>query len=90
MIEYYATRWKIESGFKELKYETGALDNQGRNKNSVENCFEFCCLVVTLTRIYAIKQDRAPKKCFLSVTRHFPFSDVREQIRKEYVEETNF
>ena len=27
-IEYYAARWKIEAGFKELKHELGALDNQ--------------------------------------------------------------
>ena len=38
-IEYYAARWKIEAGFKELKHELGALDNQSRKKNAVENHF---------------------------------------------------
>ena len=28
MIEYYAARWKIESGFKEIKHEISANDSQ--------------------------------------------------------------
>jgi IS4 transposase len=33
MIEKDSARWKIESGFKELKHEIGALKNQARKKD---------------------------------------------------------
>ena len=61
-IEYYAARWKIEAGFKELKHELGALDNQSRKKNAVENHFNFTCTAITLVWIYAIKQESAPDR----------------------------
>jgi len=84
MIEYYAARWKIESGFKELKQELGAIDSQCRNRNAVENHFDLCCLSMTLAWIYAVKQDAAPKR------RHpdrrnsaFSFGDVRRTIAAE-------
>lgn len=84
MIEYYSARWKIESGFKELKHEIGALDSQCRNKNAVENHFKLCCLAMTLTWIYALKRDQAPKR------RHqtrggspFAFADIRRAIARE-------
>ncbi len=35
MIEIYSARWKIESGFKEIKHEIGALDNQARKPYAV-------------------------------------------------------
>ena len=44
MIEYYSARWKIESGFKEIKHEIAALDSQCRNANAVENHFELLLL----------------------------------------------
>ena len=84
MIEYYSARWKIESGFKEIKHEIGALDTQARKRNAVENHFNFCYLAVMLVWIYAMKQEKAPKRRYPNVTRHFSFSDIREQIRKEY------
>jgi len=87
MIENYSARWKIESGFKELKHEIGALDNQARKKESVENHFELCCMAVTMTWIYAIKREKAPTKR-LQNSRMFTFADIREEIRKEYTENT--
>jgi transposase len=39
MIEYYSARWKIESGFKELKHAIGILDSQCRKEQAVENHF---------------------------------------------------
>jgi len=84
MIEYYAARWKIESGFKELKHEVGALDSQCRNEKAVENHFDLCCLSMTLAWIYALNRDECPKR------RHpegkggaFAFADVRRAIGAE-------
>ena len=82
-----SARWKIESGFKELKHEIGAIDNQARKKESVENHFELCCMAVTMTWIYAIKREKAPAKR-LQNSRMFTFADIREEIRKEYTENT--
>lgn len=84
MIEYYAARWKIESGFKELKHEIGALDSQCRNENAVENHFNLCCLSMTLGWIYALNRDEAPKR--LHPNRRsgtFAFADVRRAIAAE-------
>ena len=87
MIENYSARWKIESGFKELKHEIGALDNQARKKDSVENHFELCCMAVTMTWIYAMKRNKAPTKR-LQNSRTFTFADIREEIRKEYTDKS--
>lgn len=84
MIEYYAARWKIESGFKELKHEIGALDSQCRNENAVENHFNLCCLSMTLGWIYALNRDEAPKRLHPSRrTGAFAFADVRRAIAYE-------
>lgn len=82
---WLTARWKIESGFKELKHEIGALDNQARKKESVENHFELCCMAVTMTWIYGMKREKAPTKR-LQNSRTFTFADIREEIRKEYTE----
>jgi len=87
MIESYSARWKIESGFKELKHEIGALDNQARKKESVENHFELCCMAVTMTWIYAMKREKAPAKRLQNLT-IFTFADIREEIRKEYTDKS--
>lgn len=89
MIEYYSARWKIESGFKEIKHEIGAIDNQARKRNAVENHFELCCLATSMVWIYAMKQEKAPARRFPDSTRHFSFSDIRREIRKKYFGETN-
>ena len=84
MIEYYAARWKIESGFKELKHEIGALDSQCRNENAVENHFNLCCLSMTLGWIYALNRSEAPKR--LHPDRRsgaFAFADIRRAIAAE-------
>lgn len=84
MIEFYSARWKIESGFKELKHEVGAIDSQCRKPDAVENHFNICCLAMTLAWIYAIKQNKAPSR------RHpkpnstaFAFADIRRQLATE-------
>lgn len=91
MIEFYSARWKIESGFKELKHEVGALDSQCRKENAVENHFNLCCLAMTLTWTYALKMQKAPNR------RHpkpnsttFAFADVRRAIMAEKRRDTDF
>lgn len=90
MIEYYSARWKIESGFKELKHELGALDNQARKKDSVENHFSLCCLAMTLTWIHAMKQEKAPPRYHPKpYCSSYSFSDARKQIEREYIKPIN-
>lgn len=83
-IEYYSARWKIESGFKELKHEVGALDSQCRNELAVENHFNLCCFATSVAWIYALHSKTAPAR--LHPTRRsnaFAFADVRRQIAAE-------
>lgn len=41
IIEYYGARWKIESGFKEIKQEIGSSKSQTRNADAVINHLNF-------------------------------------------------
>jgi len=89
-IEYYAARWKIEAGFKELKHELGVLDNQSRKMNAVENHFNLACSAMVLVWIYVIKQKNAPDRKVQS-SLHYSFADIRTQIENELLDEaTNF
>ena len=91
MIEYYAARWKIESGFKEIKHEVGALDSQCRNQLSVENHFDLCLFATTFAWMYYSKLDHAPDR--LHPTQHsnsFAFADLRRTIASELQAEVNF
>ena len=58
-----------------------------RKQESVENHFELCCMAVTMTWIYAMKREKAPTKR-LQNSRTFTFSDIREEIRKEYTDKS--
>ena len=44
IVEYYGARWKIESGFKELKQEIGSAKTKTRNSFAVENHLNFCMM----------------------------------------------
>lgn len=91
MIELYSARWKIEAAFRELKQEGGALDNQARKENCVENHFQMCCLSMTLMWIYAAIQDRAPSRCNPGISSEaFSVNDIRDQIRREVAQDANF
>lgn len=91
MVEYYAARWKIESGFKELKHELGALDTQARKEEAVENHFNLCCLAMTTAWIYAMDSQQAPsRKHPRPGTAGFAFSDLRDAIRNETIAPLNF
>jgi len=91
MIEYYSARWKIESGFKELKHELGALDNQARKKDAVENHFNMTCLAMSITWVYALELEQAPDRYHPKPhSCSFSFSDIRQKIKNEYIEPVNF
>ena len=84
MIEYYSARWKIESDFKELKHEIGALDSQCRNENAVENHFTLCCFAASLAWVYTLKSDNAPTRMHPTrKSNSFAFADVRRRIASE-------
>ena len=81
IIEYYGARWKIESGFKELKQEIGSNQTQAWRERSVKNHLHFCMMAVTFTWIYASRLATSPVRRHLSGTReHYAFSDVRRLI----------
>ena len=85
MIELYSARWKIESGFKELKHDLGALDNQARKDTSVENHFNLCCLSMTAVWIYAIDLEKSPKRLHPKRgSESFSFADICRHISNEY------
>jgi hypothetical protein len=84
MIEFYSARWKIESGFKEIKQDIGAIDSQCRKPLAVENHFDLCCFAMSLTWVYAFHLEHAPAR------RHpgkrvgsFAFADIRRKISDE-------
>ncbi len=81
IIEYDGARWKIESGFKEIKQEIGSSKSQTWNPHAVTNHLNFCMMAATVTWIYADYLDQAPKRCYVVNDRaHFAFSDVRKLI----------
>ena len=81
IIEYYGARWKIESGFKEIKQEIGSSKSQTRNPHAVTNHLNFCMMATTVTWVYADHLDHTPKRCYaVNNRKHFAFSDVRKLI----------
>ncbi|MBN4053175.1 transposase, partial [bacterium AH-315-L15] len=81
IIEYYGARWKIESGFKEIKQEIGSAKSQNRNPHSVTNHLNFCMMAATIIWLYADHLEQAPKRCYAVNNRqHFAFSDARKLI----------
>ncbi|MEN8173654.1 MAG: transposase, partial [Chloroflexota bacterium] len=81
IIEYYGARWKIESGFKEIKQEIGSSKSQTWNPHAVTNHLNFCMMAATVTWVYADHLDHTPKRCYaVNNRKHFAFSDVRKLI----------
>jgi len=88
MIEFYGARWKIESGFKEIKQDIGASRSQMRNAQSVMNHLNFCMMAATVTWLYAIHLEHAPERRHIIRGRSsFAFSDVRHIIAKAVLSE---
>jgi len=87
MIEFYGARWKIESGFKEIKQDIGASRSQMRNSQSVMNHLNFCMMAATVTWIYAIHLENAPTRRHMIRGRSsFAFSDIRYIITKQVLD----
>jgi hypothetical protein len=81
IIEYYGARWKIESGFKELKQEIGSQKSQCRNAQAVSNHLNFCMMASTMTWVYADRLKTDPERRHKVKGRtSFAFSDVRRII----------
>ena len=81
IIEYYGARWKIESGFKELKHDIGSRTSQCRNAQAVTNHLQFCLMASTITWIYADRLKADPERRHKVKGRtSFAFSDVRRLI----------
>jgi SRSO17 transposase len=90
IISWYSARWKIESGFKELKQDIGSQKSQTRNAHAVTNHLQFCMMSVTLTWIYADRLKADPDRRHKVKGRtSFAFSDIR-RIMAEEVLEDNF
>jgi len=83
LIEYYGARWKIESGFKEIKQEIGSARSQTRDAYAVTNHLQFCMMATSLTWIYADRLSYTPNRRHQVEGRSsFAFSDVRRLIAK--------
>lgn len=81
IIENYGARWKIESGFKELKQEIGSAHTQCRDPHAVVNHLHFCMMATSTVWIYAMGLENAPARRHAVKDRaHFAFSDVRRLI----------
>ena len=81
VIEYYGARWKIESGFKEIKQELGSASSQNRNAFAVTNHLNLCMMAATVIWIYADRIKADPERRHIVKGRtSFAFSDVRRLI----------
>jgi hypothetical protein len=84
IIAYYAARWKIEAGFREIKQEIGSAVTQTRSPDAVFNHLQFCMVATTITWIYAAHRKQAPMRRYASDhTTEYAFADVRRSLAKE-------
>jgi hypothetical protein len=83
IIEYYGARWKIESGFKEIKQEIGSSKSQTRNAHAVMNHINFSMMATTIIWIYGARLENTPERRHQVKGRNsFAFSDLRHIIAK--------
>ena len=83
IIEYYGARWKIESGFKEIKQDIGSSKSQTRNAHAVINHINFSLMATTITWIYGTRLENIPERRHKVKGRNsFAFSDLRHIIAK--------
>ena len=88
IITLYGARWKIESGFKEIKQEMGSSKTQTRNAHAVTNHLHFCMMAMSLTWIYADRLRPHPQRRHKVKGRtSFAFSDVRRIIAEAALRE---
>jgi len=83
IIEYYGARWKIESGFKEIKQDIGSSKSQTRNVHAVMNHINFSMMAATIIWIYGARLENIPERRHKVRGRNsFAFSDLRHIIAK--------
>jgi len=83
IIEYYGARWKIESGFKEIKQDIGSSKTQTRNAHAVINHINFSMMAATIVWIYGTRLESIPERRHKVKGRNsFAFSDLRHIIAK--------
>jgi IS4 transposase len=83
IIEYYSTRWKIESGFKEIKQDIVSSKSQTRNTHADMNYINFSMMAATITWIYGVRLQEIPERRHKVRGRDsFAFSDLRHIIAK--------
>ena len=83
IIEYYGARWKIESGFKEIKQDIGSSKSQTHNPYAVNNHINFSMMATTITWIYGSRLENIPDRRHKVKGRNgFAFSDLRHIIAK--------
>lgn len=83
IIEYYGARWKIESGFKEIKQDIGSSKSQTRNAHAVINHINFSMMATTITWIYGARIENIPERRHKVRGRNsYAFSDLRHIIAK--------
>jgi len=88
IIGYYGARWKIESGFKEIKQEIGSSKSQTRNAHAVINRVNFSMMAATVTWIYGARLENTPERRHKVRGRNsFAFSDLRHIIAKAALSE---
>ena len=88
IIEYYGARWKIESGFKEIKQDIGSSKSQTRNAHAVINHVNFSMMAATVTWIYGARLVNIPERRHKVRGRNsFAFSDLRHIIAKAALSE---
>ena len=88
IIEYYGARWKIESGFKEIKQEIGSSRSQTRNAHAVMNHINFSMMAATIIWIYGARLENIPERRHKVKGRNsFAFSDLRHIIAKAALSE---
>ncbi len=81
IIEYYGARWKIESGFKEIKQDIGSSKSQARNAHAVINHINFSMMAATITWIYGALIEHIPERRHKVRGRNsYAFSDLRHII----------
>ncbi len=88
IIEYYGARWKIESGFKEIKQEIGSSKSQTRNAHAVMNHINFSMMAAAIIWIYGARLENTPERRHKVKGRNsFAFSDLRQIITKAALSE---
>jgi len=88
IIEYYGARWKIESGFKELKQEIGSSKSQTRNAHAVITHINFSMMAAAIIWIYGARLENTPERRHKVRGRNsFAFSDLRHIITKAALSE---